>query len=59
MAESARPLNRHDLESVVRIDASHTGRPRGEFFQRRLAAALARPESHAQFGVEGPAGLEG
>ena len=43
----------------MRIDADLVGRPRAEFFQRRLAAALARPEIHVQYGVDGPSGLEG
>ncbi|MCK6569724.1 GNAT family N-acetyltransferase [Myxococcota bacterium] len=59
MADTARPLTRHDLDAVVRIDASHVGRARADFFQRRLAAAIARPDVHAQFGVEEPAGLAG
>ncbi len=56
---TARRLTRDDLQAVVAIDAALVGRTRNEFFERRLAAALARPEIHAQFGVDGPAGLEG
>lgn len=54
-----RRLARTDLEAVLAIDAGLMGRPRTEFFQRRLAAALAQPDIHAQFGVDGPAGLRG
>ena len=61
VAEShrGRRLTRNDLEAVLAIDAGHMGRPRTEFFQRRLAAALAHPEIHAQFGVDTTKGLQG
>ncbi len=59
MANTARRLTREDLDAAVRIDAGLIGRPRTEFFERRLAAALARPELHAQYGVDAAAGLEG
>lgn len=59
MATTARRLTRDDLDAAVRIDAGLMGRPRTEFFERRLAAALARPELHAQYGVDGANGLEG
>lgn len=59
MAATARKLTREDLDAVVGIDAALMGRPRAEFFHRRLAAALARPDLHAQFGVGGEAGLDG
>ncbi len=49
---TARRLTRNDLDAVVAIDAALVGQPRGEFFQRRLASALAVPELHAQFGVD-------
>ena len=58
MATTARRLTREDLDAAVRIDAALMGRSRAEFFQRRLAAALARPELHAQFGVDGARGLK-
>jgi ribosomal protein S18 acetylase RimI-like enzyme len=35
-----RQLEASDLESVVRVDAAHSKRPRREFYQRKLAEAL-------------------
>ena len=54
-----RPLTAADLDKVVAIDASVSGRMRRSYFERRLAAALREPNLHAQFAVDDEAGLAG
>lgn len=54
-----RRLERHDLDAVVQIDASITGRSRRNYFERRLAAALREPSLHLQFGLEQDGSLAG
>ena len=54
-----RPLAPGDLDAVVAIDASISGRTRRSYFERRLAAALREPKLHAQFAVDDEAGLSG
>lgn len=44
-----RALRQGDLDAVLAIDAEIEGRPRRDYFQRRLAAALKQPEQHVQF----------
>ena len=56
---SVRPLARENLEAVVAIDAAIEGRPRGDYFERRLKAALLEPKLHAQFAATDDAGLAG
>jgi GNAT superfamily N-acetyltransferase len=46
-----RKLVRADLDPVVAIDALSSGGPRRAYFERRLSAALERPELHVQFGA--------
>lgn len=46
---TVRALRRDDLSAVVAIDAAIEGRPRRDYVQRRLAAALREPKLHAQF----------
>jgi GNAT superfamily N-acetyltransferase len=58
-AASIRPLARENLEAVVAIDAAIEGRPRRDYFERRLKAALHEPKLHAQFAVTDGAGLAG
>ena len=41
-----------DLAAVISIDAALAGRPRGAYFERRLAAAQRDPERHLQLAVE-------
>jgi predicted N-acetyltransferase YhbS len=41
-----------DLDAVVALDASLSGRTRRAYFERRLAAALRQPELHMQFTAE-------
>ncbi len=54
-----RPLARENLEAVVAIDAAIEGRPRRDYFERRLKAALLEPKLHAQFAAADDAGLAG
>ena len=56
---SIRPLARENLEAVVAIDAAIEGRPRYDYFERRLKAALQEPKLHAQFAATDSAGLAG
>jgi GNAT superfamily N-acetyltransferase len=56
---SIRPLARENLEAVVAIDAAIEGRPRRDYFERRLKAALQEPKLHAQFAATDDAGLAG
>jgi GNAT superfamily N-acetyltransferase len=56
---SIRPLARENLEAVVAIDAAIEGRPRRDYFERRLKAALLEPRLHAQFAASDDAGLAG
>jgi GNAT superfamily N-acetyltransferase len=58
-AASIRPLARDNLDAVVAIDAAIEGRPRRDYFERRLGAALHEPKLHAQFAVTDDAGLAG
>ena len=56
---AVRPLAREDLEAVVAIDAAIEGRPRRDYFERRLKSALLEPKLHAQFAAADGAGLAG
>ena len=46
-----RALTSHDLDAVVAIDSAVEGRPRRDYFQRRLETALRQPELHVQLGA--------
>jgi predicted N-acetyltransferase YhbS len=59
MKISQRPLSAADLDTVVAIDASISGRTRRSYFERRLAAAKREPKLHAQFAVDDESGLTG
>ncbi len=54
-----RPLAAADLEAVVAIDSSISGRTRRSYFERRLAVALREPKLHVQFAVDDETGLAG
>ena len=47
-----RGLVAQDLDSVVALDATNSGRGRRFYFGRRLKAALAQPQLHVQFAAE-------
>ena len=50
-AITVRPLTADDLDAVVAIDTSLTGRSRHGFFERRLAAALKDPKAFIYVGA--------
>lgn len=54
-----RPLSADDFESVVDIDAALAGRRRPGFFEKRLVAALAEPDSFVYIGCECGGALQG
>jgi len=54
-----RALAPRDLAEVIAIDAALSGRTRGAYFERRLAAAQRRPELHAQLAVDEDGALAG
>jgi ribosomal protein S18 acetylase RimI-like enzyme len=54
-----RPLSRNDLDAVVAIDSAIEGHSRRAYFERRLAAAVREPASHAQFAAADDKGLLG
>ncbi len=51
MASSTRPITAADLDQVIAIDTANSGRNRRHFFEKRLAAAKARPSDFVQLGV--------
>jgi len=59
MKIKTRPLAAADLDAVVAIDASITGRTRRSYFERRLAMALLEPKLHAQYAVDDQGALAG
>jgi GNAT superfamily N-acetyltransferase len=56
---AVRALTGGDLDAVVAIDATIEGRPRRDYFARRLAAALREPKLHAQLAASDERGLAG
>ena len=55
----ARALTPRDLDAVVAIDTSLTGRTRRAYFERRLRAARTQPDLHLQFAVDDAGQLAG
>lgn len=51
MTISTRPITAADLDQVVAIDKTNTGESRRHFFEKRFAAAKARPSDFVQVGV--------
>jgi len=47
----ARLLCENDVERVIAIDRAHSGRARRRFFEKRFAAAKARPDDYIQVGA--------
>jgi ribosomal protein S18 acetylase RimI-like enzyme len=47
-AVAVRPLEEHDFEAAVAIDAGITGRTRRAYFERRIQAASADSDQHVQ-----------
>ena len=58
-ALTIRALTRDDLAAVVAIDTAIEGRPRSDYVQRRLAAAVREPALHAQFAAVDGRGVAG
>jgi ribosomal protein S18 acetylase RimI-like enzyme len=54
-----RELAPHDIDRVVAIDRAHTGQSRRRFFEKRLAAAKARPNDFIHIGVVRGGSLRG
>jgi GNAT superfamily N-acetyltransferase len=48
---NARPLGADDLEPVIAIDRAHSGHARRRFFEKRFAAAMARPDDYVHLGA--------
>ena len=59
MASSTRPITIADLEQVIAIDKVNTGHSRRHFFEKRFAAAKARPSDFVQVGVVADNALRG
>lgn len=59
MANSARPITIADLEQVIAIDKVNTGHSRRHFFEKRFAAAKARPSDFVHIGVVDGGALRG
>ncbi len=59
MAINARPIVAADLDQVVAIDKANTGQNRRHFFEKRFAAAKARPSDFVQVGVVEDKSLRG
>jgi len=55
----ARTLGLDDLERVIAIDSAHTGHSRRRFFEKRFAAAVARPQDFATIGIDRNGALRG
>jgi ribosomal protein S18 acetylase RimI-like enzyme len=53
------PLAMEDVERVIAIDRAHSGHARRDFFEKRFAAAAARPEDFIQLGVHRGGALRG
>lgn len=58
-ARGVRPLGGSDLDRIVTIDRAHTGQSRRRFFEKRLAAAEARPDDFVNIGVMRGGSLRG
>lgn len=57
-APKARPLSPEDLDRVVAIDTHLAGRARPQFFEKRLASALADPDGFITAAVDGGDGID-
>ena len=55
----ARALSENDVERVIAIDRAHSGHARRRFFERRFAAAKARPDDYIQVGATWGGSLRG
>ncbi|HMK78553.1 MAG TPA: GNAT family N-acetyltransferase [Xanthobacteraceae bacterium] len=55
----ARTLGLADVERVIAIDRAHTGQSRRRFFEKRFAAAAARPQDFVPIGIDREGTLRG
>jgi ribosomal protein S18 acetylase RimI-like enzyme len=55
----ARTLGPADVERVIAIDRAQTGRSRRRFFEKRFAAAAARPQDFVPIGIQRGGALRG
>lgn len=56
---SIRPLKGEDVETIIAIDRSYSGRARRSFFEKRIAAAPAHPYEFVHIGAERDGTLRG
>ena len=54
-----RPLTAEDIERVIAIDRAHSGFARRRFFEKRFAAATARPDDFIHIGMARGGALRG
>ncbi len=59
LGRSTRALRPDDLERVIAIDRAYTGRARRHFFEKRFAAAKARPADFVLLGTDDGHVLDG
>jgi GNAT superfamily N-acetyltransferase len=59
LARGVRSLEIDDVERLVAIDRAHTGESRRHFFEKRFAAAAARPEDFVHIGMPAGGPLQG
>ena len=58
LARGARLLDADDVERVIAIDRAHAGNARRRFFEKRFAAAAARPDDFVHIGIHGGGRLQ-
>jgi len=56
---NVRQLGAHDVDRVIAIDRAHSGHARQRFFEKRFAAARARPDDFIQVGTMWGGALRG
>jgi GNAT superfamily N-acetyltransferase len=59
LARGARLLDANDIERVMAIDRAHVGETRRRFFEKRFAAAKARPDDFVHIGMQNGGPLQG
>jgi L-amino acid N-acyltransferase YncA len=56
---SPRPITAADLDQIIAIDKANSGQDRRHFFEKRMAAAKARPADFVHVGVDEDKSLRG
>jgi ribosomal protein S18 acetylase RimI-like enzyme len=59
LARGARLLEPGDIDRVIAIDRAHVGESRRRFFEKRFAAAKARPEDFVHIAMQNGGPLQG